>query len=114
MCDSEIKPDPELKALREENVSTPDVTKLLPSWLHKGERFSMRKLAGSRHTGWDIIHTIARFIDGTPVNTRADWKVFASHLGLTVLEIIVFIQFTLNWQSKEIDTHFIITENPKL
>ena len=82
--------DLELEDIRTRDVpGPPDLTKCQIDWLTKSANCLIKKLTSDNQIGWDILHVIARFIDGTPVGSNGDWKHLARLLGLHIHDIIV-------------------------
>lgn len=85
-------PDSELEVLRrsknDEDDEALDLEARLPFWRAQGKKLPMKKAAGQQ-AGWLAVGIIVRFLDGTPVGTKGDWKDLAGCLGLDILTINV-------------------------
>lgn len=84
-----LSPDAQLEELRADIPSPPDVTKYLDGWLVKSEGYTLKRLTSRNQIGWDLLHTLVKFIDGTPVGMKGDWKHLAGCLGLDICDIVV-------------------------
>ena len=103
--------DQELEDIRTRDVpGPPDVTKCLIDWLTKSANYSIKKLTSYNQIGWDILHVIARFIDGTPVGSNGDWKHLARLLGLHIHDIIVIINNQIFSSSYHLTIYFVFRE----
>ncbi|EFX82465.1 hypothetical protein DAPPUDRAFT_302514 [Daphnia pulex] len=118
MADFSINPalDQELEDIRTRDVpGPPDVTKCLEDWLTKGANYSIKKLTSDNQIGWDILHIIARFVDGTPVGSHGDWKHLAGLLGLHIHDIIRIENFsTVKGATLEILSQFALKNHASL
>ena len=82
-------PNSELELLRQTPPEDQDhLDALVSTWKARGERYSMKRAAGQQ-SGWQAVGIIVKFIDGTPVGTKGDWKDLAGLLGLDILSINV-------------------------
>ena len=88
-----IQADPQLEKLRKEynqpNETQQQVDEALQKWSNdvQGTGLPLCKIT-SYPVGWEIIHTICKFIDGTPVGAfSGDWKHLAATLEFDWLSI---------------------------
>nr|CAH0101877.1 unnamed protein product [Daphnia galeata] len=105
--------DQELEDIRKTDVpGPPDLTKCLIDWLTKSANYSIKKFTSDNQIGWDILHVIARFIDGTPVGSNGDWKHLAGLLGLHIHDIIRIENFsTIKGATLEVLSQFALNNH---
>lgn len=87
--DRALSPDALLENIRADIPSAPDVTKYIDDWLAKSAGYTLKRLTSRNQLGWDILHAVVRFVDGTPVGSKGDWKHLAGCLGLDICDIVV-------------------------
>ncbi|XP_057376689.1 uncharacterized protein LOC130697912 [Daphnia carinata] len=105
--------DQELEDIRTRNVpGPPDIGQCLENWMVKGAHYTIKKLTSHNQIGWEILHVIARFVDGTPVGANGDWKHLAGLLGLDIHDIIRIENFsTIKGATLEILSQFALKTN---
>lgn len=77
----------------------------------KGAHYTIKKLTSHNQIGWEILHVIARFVDGTPVGANGDWKHLAGLLGLDIHDIIVTNPLDVRKLISDIFLFFFFPEN---
>lgn len=82
--------NPELEAIRRNVPDPPNVTEeCFNDWLARSANYSFKQLTTRNQVGWNILHDVAKFVDGTPVGANGDWKQLAGFLGLHIHDIVV-------------------------
>ncbi|KAI9563518.1 hypothetical protein GHT06_010981 [Daphnia sinensis] len=105
--------DQELEDVRTRNIpGPPDIGQHLENWIVKGSHYTIKKLTSHNQIGWEILHIIARFVDGTPVGANGDWKHLAGLLGLDIHDIIRIENFSnIKGATLEVLSQFALQRN---